>query len=81
MQCVNYLKKFNLAFVLAAIIISTLFVSQPVFASGSIISWGDRIGDSSELASNDFVAIAAGGSHSLFSVGEGRPILHQATTM
>ena len=32
---------------------------------GSVIAWGTMFFDSGQLASNDFVAIAAGGVHSL----------------
>lgn len=85
MQLANSLKS-SLAGAVAAITISSLFISQSVFAAGSIISWGEFALDSGELDGNDFVAISAGYIHSLALkqdgsiVGGGRDGYCQAIT-
>ena len=45
-------------------------IVQSAFA-GSIVSWGSVIFDSAELGGNDFVAVAAGGYHSLALKSDG----------
>jgi hypothetical protein len=42
--------------------------------AGSIVSWGAIAFDSKELAANDFVAISAGGSHTLALKSDGSVI-------
>ena len=61
----GFLRKFILL-----IVVCSLYFVQSVLA-GSIVSWGNTTFDSSQLDTNDFVAISAGDSHSLALKSDG----------
>jgi hypothetical protein len=54
----------------ALVAVCCLCIAQSAFA-GSIVGWGSIAFDSEKLAANDFVAIAAGGAHSLALKADG----------
>jgi hypothetical protein len=54
----------------AAAVVCWLCLAQSAFA-GTIIGWGSRAIDSARLQNKDFVAIAAGGDHSLALKSDG----------
>jgi hypothetical protein len=57
--------KYKFVYSMIIIILSSLFISQAVFASGYIKIWGEYVFDGREFDCNDFVAIDAGYEHSL----------------
>jgi len=57
------------ALILMLLVICSTMLVMPVLAAGTIVSWGDNIG--TPPAGNNYVAIAAGGFHSLALKNDG----------